>query len=128
VATGADCCGLVCTAAASLGGCSPLPRAKGAVMARPHIESIHAYDVEAEEVDDGPFAGTRRRPLSTDDADGSSTALVTFPAGWRGDLAGPQPVELLVLTGEGPLGGRPLRAGARAWVPAGTRGVLAFGP
>lgn len=95
-------------------------------MARPHIESIPAYGVAPEEVSDGPLAGSRRRLLSADDADGSSTALHSFPAGWSGDLGGQRPLELLVLSGSGSVGGRPLRAGTWAWVPAGAAGRLAF--
>ena len=91
-------------------------------MTRPHIESIHAYDIVAEEVRDGLLAGARRRLLSADESDGSSTSLVSFPAGWRGELAGARPVELLALTGGGTLGGRPLRAGTWSWVPAGATG------
>ena len=88
-------------------------------MARPHIESIPAYDVPAEPVAGGLLAGASRRLLSEDDGDGSSTALVTFPGGWSGDLAGTRPVELFVLTGGGSLGGSPLRPGTWAWVPTG---------
>jgi hypothetical protein len=90
----------------------------GRQVARPHIESIHAYDVAAERVDQGTFAGTMGRVLSADDADGSSTSLVTFPAGWSGNLASNRPVELFVLTGDGDIGGRALRPGTWAWVPS----------
>jgi hypothetical protein len=86
-------------------------------MARPHIESIHAYDVEPEEVRVGILAGTRRRMLSEDDRDGSYTALVSFPAGWRGTLGGARPVELLTLTGAGSFAGTDFEAGMWAWVP-----------
>jgi len=87
-------------------------------MARPHIESISAYDVPAVTVDDGPFFGAHRRVLSADDSDGSSTSLITFPGGWAGNLSGPRPVELMFLTGAGTLGHANLRAGAWAWVGA----------
>lgn len=86
-------------------------------MARPHIESIPAYGVPAEPVTGGLLAGATQRRLSEDERDGSSTALVTFPAGWSGDLSGARPVELFVLTGGGSLGGSPLRPGTWAWVP-----------
>ena len=92
-------------------------------MARPHIESIRAYDVPAEDVADGLLAGARRRLLSEDDADGSSTSLVTFPAGWTGDLAGTRPVELFLLTGSADLGGQALRPGTWAWVPTAADGA-----
>jgi len=93
-------------------------------MARPHIESIHAYDVSAEPVVEGPLAGALRRELSADDQDGSSTALVTFPAGWSGDLAGPRPIELFALSGGGELGGLAVRPGTWAWVPTQAAGAL----
>jgi hypothetical protein len=88
-------------------------------MARPHIESISAYDVAAVAVDDGLFTGVRRRVLSADDGDGSSTSLCTFPGGWAGNLSGSRPVELLLLSGAGTLGQAPLRPGTWAWVGAG---------
>jgi hypothetical protein len=92
-------------------------------VARPHIESIAAYGVAAAEVAAGAFAGSRRRSLSEDDADGSSTALFSFPAGWARDIGGSRPVELLVLSGGGALGATPLRPGTWAWVPAGAAGA-----
>jgi len=91
-------------------------------MARPHIESIDAYGVAPVVLGEGLFAGARSRLLSADDSDGSSTALVTCPAGWRGELGGSRAVELLLLTGAGSLGGRALRPGTWAWVPAGAVG------
>lgn len=88
-------------------------------MARPHIESVNAYAVDAVEIRDGPLSGALQRVLSADDGDGSSTSLVTFAAGWSGMLDGSRPTELLALTGSATLAGRPLRAGTWAWVPAG---------
>jgi hypothetical protein len=95
-------------------------------MARPHIESIRVYDVAPKEVGDGVLAGSRRRVLSEDDADGSYSALVSFPAGWRGNLGGPRPVELLTLSGAGTLAGSPFEAGTWAWVPTNADAQLAF--
>jgi hypothetical protein len=92
-------------------------------LPRPHIESIHAYDVAAHAVEDGPFAGSSGRLLSEDDGDGSWTALHRFPAGWSADLSGPRPTELFVLAGEGELGGESLRPGWWAWVPTGAAGA-----
>jgi hypothetical protein len=95
-------------------------------MARPHIESIHVYDVEPEEAGDGILAGTRLRVLSEDDGDGSYSALVSFPAGWRGNLGGPRPVELVTLSGAGTLAGTAFEAGTWAWVPTNADAELAF--
>jgi len=90
-------------------------------MARPHIESISAYGVAPVALDAGPFAGAACRTLSADPDDGSATTLMSFPAGWSGELAGERPTELLVLRGAGVLGDHTLRAGAWAWIPAGAQ-------
>jgi hypothetical protein len=94
-----------------------------ATVARPHIESIHAYDVAVEPVEQGGLDGTMRRVLSADNADGSSSALITFSAGWSGDLGGNRPVELFLLTGEGQVGEQTLKPGTWAWVPSHAEGA-----
>jgi hypothetical protein len=87
-------------------------------VSRPHIEFIQSLDVPAVVLDDGPFAGATRRMLSEDDEHGDHTALLTVPAGWRGDLGGgDRPVELFGLGGEFELDGSRLGEGGYAYVP-----------
>src|SRR5438067_1793357 len=89
-------------------------------MARPHIEFIRGLELPEGDARHAPFAGTRSRLLSADDADGSTSELVAFPAGWWGDLAGfPRPVELFTLRGELEVGGRAAPPGVHAWLPTG---------
>jgi hypothetical protein len=89
-------------------------------MARPHIEFVQTADVPKEAVDEGGLAGSERRLLSADDADGSWTALHTFPAGWSGDLgAGARPAEVFVLEGALTVEGREVGEGCYAFLPAG---------
>jgi quercetin dioxygenase-like cupin family protein len=67
----------------------------------------------------GPFAGLERRLLSQDDETGASTALVSIPAGREIVLGGSdRPSELFVLSGEGELASRVIRAGTYAYVPS----------
>jgi hypothetical protein len=89
-------------------------------MGRPHIEFIQAYEIAPELVDTGALAGARRRILSADDADGSSTSLVTLPACARLELAElARPLELFMLSGAASLGGAAFAPGCYAYVPAG---------
>ena len=88
-------------------------------MARPHVEFVQAFDVAPDAVPSGPFAGLERRLLSEDDETGASTALVSIPAGREIFLGGcDRPSELFVLSGEGELASRVLRAGTYAYVPS----------
>jgi hypothetical protein len=96
-------------------------------MPRNHVEFVHALDVAVRGVDAGTFAGTQWRTLSADRETGTETALVEFPAPWEARLGvEARPIELLLLSGAGALGDRPLRAGTWAWVPAGTDEELRF--
>jgi hypothetical protein len=67
-------------------------------MGRPHIEFIDAPAIEPAQVTDGPFAGASQRLLSIDsDGRGDFTALISFPAGWSGDLSeSRRPTEIFV--------------------------------
>ena len=88
-------------------------------MARPHVEFVQAFDVAPDAVPSGPFAGLERRLLSEDDETGASTALISIPAGREIFLGGcDRPSELFVLSGEGELASRVLRAGTYAYVPS----------
>jgi Domain of unknown function (DUF4437) len=88
-------------------------------VARPHVEFVQAFDVAGDTVPSGPFAGLERRLLSEDDETGASTALVSIPAGREIVLGGCDwPSELFVLSGEGELASRVLRAGTYAYVPS----------
>jgi hypothetical protein len=88
-------------------------------MGRPHIEFIEASDVPEQEIADGPFAGMPCRVLSSDDVDGSSTAIVRLPAGSTLDFGeGTRPVELFGLRGTSTLAGADFGPGSYAWVPA----------
>jgi hypothetical protein len=69
-------------------------------VSRPHIEFIDAFAQPRHEVASGPFAGGSAQLLSEDVDDGASTALLSLPADWSGDLStDARPVELLVLRG-----------------------------
>src|SRR5262245_21732593 len=92
----------------------------GALMARPHIETIHALDVPEADFPEGALAGARRRVLSTDDTDGSYTALVSVPAGFAADLAPGRPYELFVLQGEVTVGSERVATGIYAYAPGAT--------
>ena len=88
-------------------------------MARPHVEFVQSFDVAPDAVPAGPFAGLERRLLSQDDETGASTALVSIPAGREIVLGGSdRPSELFVLSGEGELASRVIRAGTYAYVPS----------
>jgi quercetin dioxygenase-like cupin family protein len=88
-------------------------------VARPHGEVVHSVDVAPDAVPAGPFAGLERRLLSQDDETGASTALVSIPAGREIVLGGSdRPSELFVLSGEGELASRVIRAGTYAYVPS----------
>jgi quercetin dioxygenase-like cupin family protein len=94
-------------------------------VARPHVEFVQSFDVAPDEVPTGPFVGLERRLLSEDEDTGASTALVSIPAGSEIDLGGSdRPSELFVLSGEGELAGRGLRAGTYAYVPSESPGPL----
>ncbi len=87
-------------------------------MARPHVEFVQATDVPAEPVRDRGFAGTTRRLLSADDADGAWTGLVRCDPAWQGMLGGhSRPTELYVLRGSVELEGRRLGPGGYAYHP-----------
>ena len=87
-------------------------------MGRPHIEFIESHEVPVEPYAQAPFAGTRRRLLSEDDETGASTAIVSFPGGWSGDLAGGRrPLEIFGLRGALELDGQRIGAGGYAHVP-----------
>ena len=89
-------------------------------MGRPHIEFIQGLDVSERAVNDGPFEGAHQRLLSEDDVTAAYSALVRFPAGWRGELVDfPRPIELLGLRGRLQLGGHALEPGGYAFVPGG---------
>jgi hypothetical protein len=94
-------------------------------VARAHIEFIEGFEIDGEEVTEGPLAGSTRRLLSLDEDAGDYTALCTFPAGWSGNIASSRPVELFCLQGALELDGKPLRRGCYAYVPSGSsRGLL----
>lgn len=85
-------------------------------MGRPHVEFIQSHDVESQLLADGPLAGATKRLLSADDETGDYTALVSFPAGWSGDVGGlDRPVELFGLGGAFELDGTRLAAGGYAY-------------
>jgi hypothetical protein len=90
-------------------------------MGREHIEFIEAGDVAAGDVTTGMLAGTTRRLLSEDDANGASTALHGLSAGWIGDLGAEsaRPIELFVLTGAIRVAGEAVGEGCYAFLPAG---------
>lgn len=89
-------------------------------MSRPHIEFIESADVAPEPVTEGQLAGTSRRLLSADDSDGSTTALHTFPHGWKGAVGGEhRPVEVYVLEGELEIAGQQVGTGCYAHIFAG---------
>ena len=89
-------------------------------MGRPHIEFIDALRVECVPVTHGPFAGASQRLLSIDsDGLGDFTALISFPAGWSGDLSeSRRPTEIFVLEGMLAVAGSPCGPGVYAFVPA----------
>jgi hypothetical protein len=91
-------------------------------MGRPHIEFIDALTVEPALVEDGPFAGMWQRVLSTDgDGRGDSTALVSFPPAWSGDLSGVRrSAEIFVLAGTLTVAGAHCGPGVYVFVPAGS--------
>jgi len=92
-------------------------------MGRPHIEFIESHEVPLEPYGEGPFAGTRRRLLSEDDETGASTAIVSFPRGWSGDLAGSRrPLEIFGLRGDLELDGERIGPGGYAYVPPSAAG------
>src|SRR2546425_7688729 len=87
-------------------------------MSRPHVEFVQSFEIAADEVPSGPFAGLPRRLLSEDDETGASTALVTVPAGSEVDVAGfERPLELFALSAAGTIAGRAARAGTYAYLP-----------
>ncbi len=90
-------------------------------MGRPHIEFVQGLDVSERAVKDGPFAGASQRLLSEDDVTAAYSALVRFPAGWRGELVDfPRPIELLGLRGRLQLTGHALEPGGYAFIPGET--------
>jgi hypothetical protein len=96
-------------------------------VSRPHIEFIDAFAQPQRAVASGPFAGASAQILSEDADTGASTALVSLPAGWSGDLAAnTQPSELLVLSGAVELEDqpRPLTPGMYLFGPGGGAGRL----
>jgi hypothetical protein len=90
-------------------------------MGRPHIEFIDALDVAPAPVTAGPFAGASRRLLSIDsDGRGDFTALISFPAGWSGDLSERRrPAEIFVLEGTLTAAGSHCGPGVYVFAPAG---------
>ena len=90
-------------------------------MGRPHIEFIDALGVERTPIAAGPFAGALQRLLSIDsDGGGDSTALITFPAAWSGDLSeSRRPAEIFVLEGALTVAGSTCGPGVYVFVPAG---------
>lgn len=94
-------------------------------MGRPHIEFIASEEIPRLPVADGPFAGCEQRLLSADeDGRGDYSALVTFPAGWAGDLSGrTRPTELFVLEGELEVAGHRMGPGVYAFVGSGAEGA-----
>ena len=88
-------------------------------MGRPHIEFIQAFDVAEEAIDDGPFSGARKRVLSTDDETGAWTSVVSFPAGWSGELDGfDRPVEIFGLSGGLSVEGNAVGPSIYAFIPS----------
>ena len=89
-------------------------------MGRPHIEFIDAPAIEPAQVTDGPFAGASQRLLSIDsDGRGDFTALISFPAGWSGDLSeSRRPTEIFVLEGMLAVAGSLCGPGVYSFVPA----------
>jgi len=90
-------------------------------MARPHIEFVKSAEAAREELGASQLAGLLARMLSRDDEDGSFTALVDVPSGWRGDVTEPdehRAAELLVLAGSLELAGQPFGPGCYAYVPS----------
>ena len=94
-------------------------------MGRSHVEFIESGAVPKLPAAAGPFAGTQQRLLSADDADGGDySALVTFPAGWSGDLSGlTRPAELFTLAGELTVAGRTAGPGVYVFVGTGASGA-----
>lgn len=94
-------------------------------MGRPHVEFIESGDITSVAVSEGPFAGTTQRLLSADeDGRGDTSAIVTFPAGWSGDLSGlARPTELFALAGALTVAGRAVGTGVYAFVGAGAEGA-----
>jgi len=91
-------------------------------VSRPHIEFILSLDVVPAVVGEGPFMGATRRLLSEDDEHGDHTALVSFHAGWSGDLGGgDRPIEIFGLAGAFELDGARLAEGGYAYLPPCTR-------
>jgi hypothetical protein len=89
-------------------------------MARPHIEFIDALGVAPETVQDGAFAGARRRLLSEDDESGAWTGIVSLPPGFAGDLGAlGRPVEMFGLRGSVTVAGSSVGEGIYAYVPSG---------
>lgn len=99
-------------------------------MGRPHIEFVESGDIPRQPVTDGPFAGTEQRLLSADeDGGGDYSAIVTFPAGWSGDLSGrTRPTELFALDGEIEVAGNRVGPGVYAFVGAGAEGATVTSP
>jgi len=87
-------------------------------MARQHIEFVEAFDIRARAIQTGGLAGASRRELSADEETGASTALVSLPGGWSGELGGSlRPVELFCLRGALEVDGVVLTHGGYAYLP-----------
>lgn len=90
-------------------------------MARPHICFVQAQMIPWQSGLEGIRADVESKTLSSDDADGSSTSVVRYPAGWTnrdpGRLATHE--EFLVLEGAIEINGRSYERHAYAFLPAG---------
>ena len=74
-------------------------------MSREHRDFLDTAQLPEETVNEGPFAGARKRVLSHDAETGAETAVLILDAGWSSDLRGlAGPLELLALRGELRLG------------------------
>lgn len=99
-------------------------------MGRSHVEFIESGEIPLLPVTDAPFAGTSQRLLSADeDGNGDYSAIITFPAGWSGDLSGrTRPTELFTLSGSLTVAGQAAGPGVYAFIGSGAEGATLHAP